>query len=123
MIRMTALRNVVRSFSSGDLAITRRGSTEVNAQGRRVDGPAFSVAGVRGSVWPVSAFDVRNTADGQVLEGEVTVFCLSPLRTANDGSGVNGDLVNHEGNEYEVIHAEQWTHGGFFAYRARLVSR
>lgn len=122
MIDMTALGGVVQAFaSSGTLTVARPGAVVTTADGRRVNGASVPVAGVVGSVWPITGDRVEVNEDGRRMDNVADIYVLQGLRVADDATGQPGDIVTHLGVEYEIISRQSWMRGAFFVYTGRSI--
>lgn len=121
MIDMTALGGVVAAFaSSGTLTVNRPG-TVTTVNNRRVQGASTSVAGVVGSVWPITGDDIGVDEDGRRMDNVADIYVLQELNVADDSNGQPGDIVTHLGIDYEIISRQNWLRGAFFVYTGRSI--
>lgn len=119
MIDMTPLAGVVAAFATGELTVRRPGVVSM-VNGRRVPGAGSTpVTGVIGSIWPITGDDVSVDEDGRRQNHGCTIYCLQAMTPADDITGQPGDIVTHEGVDYEVVFRQPWTRGAFFVYEGR----
>lgn len=122
MIDMTALGGVVQAFASaGTLTVARPGTVVTTADGRRVNGANAPVAGVVGSVWPITGDSIGVNEDGRRMDNVADIYVLQELMVADDATGQPGDIVTHIGVAYEIISRQNWARGAFFVYTGRSI--
>lgn len=119
---MTPLSGVVAAFAqTSTLTVNRPGAVSM-VNGRRVAGASSPVAGIVGSVWPVTGDSVGVSDDGRRLNNQCQVFTLQALQVADDSTGLPGNVVTHLGVDYEILERQPWVRGAFYAYIGRDIN-
>lgn len=72
----------------------------------------FSVSGI---ITPNKTKDMRQTAEGDKITGDINVYTEVPLLTSRHGNQ-NGlpDEIEWRGEKYKVIQTEDWRDFGFY---------
>lgn len=124
-IDFSDLQGVVNDFAElAPLVVNRPGVTTVpGGSTRRVSGPLTPVAGVIGSVWPVSGKSLALLEGmGQRVGEAIDVFTpYDELLIADDETSQPGDQITWHGKIYEVIVRHDWLRGPLWHYTARRV--
>lgn len=76
--------------------------------GRRQGTPRFEDLTVAALVQPLVTKDVRKDAEGDRNEGRIEIFSLELLIAQRTDEGIEGDVVEYQGVDYEVYLSQDW---------------
>ncbi len=108
------LSSVLESFATGSYTVTRQSPSSYGADGRLVAATP-SYFEIRASVQPVSGRDLQRLPEGLRTSEIIAVFTATELRT--QGPSQDPDLIEIDGDTYEVQKVERWATLGAY-YRA-----
>lgn len=105
-----------------------RPATRVRAAGGAYVDGEWVAAGptstaIRAAIQAPSEADLRQLPEGERTEAHVTIWSRSDLRTANEDTGTEADIITGEdGQSYKVVRLASRTEGAFYRAIARLIS-
>lgn len=115
----------IASFKTGDYDVTRRAAATI-ANGLAVPG-STSTFEIEASIQPITGATIEGAPEGRRPQEMRVVYTTTELRTVDDASGVDADLIDYKGETWEVIATEIWPNlsGGEFcrAFIARVAGR
>lgn len=104
------IAGLIASFATGTYTVTRRGPSEV-VRGR-VQEPSSSTFTIVAAISPASGRDLERLPEGRMDSETRTLFTATELRVGGQDQPYQADLVTVDGVQWEVQHAETWTHPG-----------
>lgn len=113
---------ILATLKTGTYTVTRRGAVTYDEDSREPVAGDLTTFTIDASIQPATGRTMKNLKEGIRTADVRGCWTATEIRTADEETKVEADIVTVDGTDYEVFSVERWS-APLAHYRAVLVKR